>query len=329
MKLKTLAAAIFCAAMIAPAFGQTSGPSIRIVLPERTRLLKGQLVDLVIEVRNATTVGGLNVTASGLNLTSAFSGATAKLLDCDTSSDWVYRANLQSFNASVELTATVNADGKTLTDTRTIQVQQFAQPQRRNIVLFIGDAMGTAYRDSIRLVDRATVDASGKSAFREGFFDSLSEMDKMPVSGMSMTYGTDAVVPDSANTGTAWASGNKTFSGALNVFEDGNDCSWRFTGVTNTTTLPAMLDNPRVENLWQYLKRVYGYKTGIVSTAAITDATPAAEGAYSGYRQARLEIARQYRESPMLVDSPRLTSPGRRRGPVHQRGAQGRAGSGG
>ena len=237
-------------------------------------------------------------------MTSRFGAAKAALLDCDTSSDWVYRANLQSFNATVELTATVTADGKTVSDTRTIQVHPFAQPQRRNIVLFIGDAMGTAYRDSIRLVDRATVDANGKSAFREGFFDTLSEMDRMPVSGMSMTYGTDAVVPDSANTGTAWASGNKTFSGALNVFEDGTDCSWRFTGVTNTTTLPAMIDNPRVENLWQYLKRLYNYKTGIVSTAAITDATPAAQGGYTGYRQSRLEIARQYRENPMLGGAP-------------------------
>ncbi|MEO5925373.1 MAG: alkaline phosphatase [Bryobacteraceae bacterium] len=302
--MKKLAATVFCAAMTIPAFGQTPAPSIRIVLPERTRLLQNQMVDLVIEVRNATAVSGLTVNGSGLDLSSRFGAAKATLLDCDTSSDWVYRANLQSFTSNVTLTATVTADGKTLTDSRTIQVRPFAFPQRRNIILFIGDAMGTAYRDSIRLVDRATVDANGKSAFREGFFDTLSEMDRMPVSGMSMTYGTDSIVPDSANTGTAWASGNKSFSGALNVFEDGNDCSWRFTGVNNLTTLPAMLDNPRVENLWQYLKRNFNYRTGIVSTAAITDATPAAQGGYTGYRQARLEIARQYRESPMLGGAP-------------------------
>ena len=68
--------------------------------------------------------------------------------------------------------------------------------------------------------------------------------------------------------------------------------------------MPFITDNPRVENLWQYLKRRYGYRTGIVSTAAITDATPAVEGAYIGYRQARLEIARQYRENPMLNGQP-------------------------
>jgi len=302
--LKNIAATVFCAAMTFPAFAQTGAPSIRIALPERTRLLQGQLIDLVIEVRNASAVSGLTVSGSGLNLTGAFGSATAKLLDCDTSSDWVYRANLQSFNSSMELTATVTADGKTLTDTRKIEVRPFAQPQRRNIVLFIGDAMGTAYRDSVRLVDRAIVDASGKNSFRGGYFDSLSEMDKMPVSGMSMTYGTDAIVPDSANTGAAWATGNKTYTNGVNVFEDGNDCSWRFTGIVNTTTLPAILDNPRVENLWQYLKRRYNYRTGIVSTAAVTDATPAVQGAYTGQRGTRLEIARQYRENPMLGGAP-------------------------
>ena len=176
--------------------------------------------------------------------------------------------------------------------------------QRRNVILFIGDAMGTAYRDAARLVSRSIVDANGKNSFRDGFFDDLLEMDKMPVSGMSMTYGTDSIVPDSANTGTAWATGNKSFLNAVNSLGDGTDCKWRFNGQQNAATLQYITDNPRVENLWQYLKRRFDYRTGIVTTAAITDATPAVEGAYIGYRQARLEIARQYRENPMLNGQP-------------------------
>ena len=57
-----------------------------------------------------------------------------------------------------------------------------------------------------------------------------------------------------------------------------------------------MTDNPRVETLWEYLKRNYGYRTGIVSTAAITDATPAVQGSHAAFRQMRLEIARWVRE---------------------------------
>jgi hypothetical protein len=176
---------VFCAATILPAFGQTPAPSIRIVLPERTRLLKGQLVDLVIEVRNATAVSGLNVSASGIPISCGAAKATP--LDCDTSSDWVYRADLQSFNANVVLTATVTADGKTLTDTPNIQVQQFNQPQRRNIILLIGDAMGTAYRDAARLVDRAIVDANGKNSFRGGTSSLTSPVSRFDGELLSLT----------------------------------------------------------------------------------------------------------------------------------------------
>jgi alkaline phosphatase len=164
--------------------------------------------------------------------------------------------------------------------------------------------MGTAYRDVVRLVDRATLAANGTSSFREGFFDSLAEMDKMPVSGMSMTYGSDSIVPDSANSGTAWATGNKSFNGSVNVFGDGTDCKWLASGQQIAANLPQMLDNPRVENLWQYLKRLHGYRAGIVSTAAITDATPAVQGGYVPFRQMRQEIAKQYRANPMLGGAP-------------------------
>jgi len=266
------------------------------------------MVDLVLEVRNASGVSDVRVTAGSVDLSSKF-GAPAKAeLDCDTSSDWVVRADLQSFDTpgDVTLTATVTAGGSTVSDQRVIHVQEFNQSWqlRRNVILFIGDAMGTAYRDAARLVSRSIVDANGKSAFRDGFFDNLLEMDKMPVSGMVMTYGTDSIVPDSANTGTAWATGNKSFLNAVNTLGDGTDCRWRFNGQQNAATLAYIQDNPRVENLWQYLKRRLGYRTGIVTTASVTDATPAVEGAYTGYRQARLEIARQFRENPMLNGRP-------------------------
>lgn len=307
-RLALVAATLACSVVTQNSFAQGTSPSVRILLPERTRLLQGQLVDIILEVRNATSVSGLKVTAGAVDLTSKFGAPIKAELDCRTGTDWVYRAELQSFDTpgDVKVDVSLLAGTATLTDSRTVQVREFALPAgpRRNVVLFIGDAMGTAYRDAARLVSRAIVDANGKNSFREGYFDSLLEMDKMPVSGMSMTYGTDAIVPDSANTGSAWATGNKTFSGAVNIFTDGTDCRWRFNGQTNAATLPYIVDNPRVENLWGYLKRRFGYRTGIVTTAAVTDATPAVEGSYIAYRQSRLEIARQYRENPLLGGRP-------------------------
>ena len=303
-----VAVAMIMATVSATALAQA--PSVKIVLPERIRLLQGQYVDLVLEVRNAATVSGLKVTAGGTDLTASFSAPTAAAFDCDGSKGMSIRANLQAFNTpgDISISVSVNAGGTTVTDTHIITVREFNPPasQRRNVILFIGDAMGTAYRDAARLVSRAIVDGTGKNSFREGYFDNLLEMDKMPVSGMSMTYAFDAVVPDSANTGSAWATGNKTFVNGVNVVADGTDCIWRPTGIYNASTLPFMTDNPRIETLWQFLKRKYGYRTGVVTTAAVTDATPAVEGSYVAYRQARNEIARQFRENPMLGNKPGL-----------------------
>jgi alkaline phosphatase len=303
-----LRAALSATVLVASAFAQTPAPSVRILLPERTRLLQGQLVDLVLEVRNAASVANLKVTAGAVDLTSKFGAPVRADLDCDASTDWVLRADLQSFDitGAISLDASLTAGATPVKDSRSVLVREFAIPsgQRRNVVLFIGDAMGTAFRDAARLVSRSIVDSSGTNSFRDGYFDNLLEMDKMPVSGMSMTYGTDSIVPDSANTGSAWATGNKSFLSSVNVFTDGTDCKWRYNGQTNAANLQYMTDNPRVENLWQYLKRRYSYRTGIVTTAAVTDATPAVEGAYTAYRQTRLEIARQYRENPMLGGKP-------------------------
>jgi alkaline phosphatase len=280
------------------------------LLPERTRLLVKQQVDVILEVRGATTVTNLKVMAGNIDMTANFEKPVVTDLDCDTKDDVVIRANLQSFPDAgmVKLTATLTAGGQNLTDSRDILVRPFSLPGggvgRRNVILYIGDAMGTAYRDAARLVSRSTIDDKGVRALRDGFFDNLLEMDKMPISGMSMTYGTDSIVPDSANTGTAWASGNKSFLNAVNVFTDGTDCRWRFNGAANAANLPFILDNPRVETLWEYLRRLHSYRTGIVTTADVTDATPAVQGSHSGFRQTKFEIARQYLENPLLGGRP-------------------------
>jgi alkaline phosphatase len=282
-----------------------ANPNLRILLPERTRLLEDQRVDLVIEIREVVNVAQFRVVANGNDITAAFTLQQGVDLDCNNTPDKVYRAALYSFKnaGTVRLTASANANGTMLTDSRDIEIRSFSMPSnRRNVVLFVGDAMGGSYRDAARLVSRSVETRPGVPGMRGGFFDRLLEMDQMPVSGMVMTYASDRVVPDSANTATAWATGNKTFEGALNVFADGTDCAWN-NGV-NTMTLPFALDNPRIETLWEYLKRRYNYRTGIVSTAFITDATAAAEGAHSGSRIPTFEVARQYRENPFLGGQP-------------------------
>ncbi len=285
--------------------GAAYGQSLSIALPERTRLLQDQRIDLVVELRKATVGAGFKVSANGRDITSQFKAPAQVDLDCDGTPDTVYRADLVGFNdiGNVRIVATATAGGQSLEAIKDIQVRPFSVPAKgRNVVLFIGDAMGTAYRDAGRIISRSVETVPGVRGFREGFFDKLMEMDRMPISGMVMTYASDRVIPDSANTATAWATGNKTFEGALGVFADGTDCVWR--AAANSSTTGSATDNPRVETLWEYLKRKYNYRTGIVSTAFITDATPAGQGAHTASRAYTFEVARQYFENPMLSGQP-------------------------
>lgn len=129
-------------------------------------------------------------------------------------------------------------------------------PNVKNVILFVGDGMGTAQRDAIRL---ATVGEKGKLA-----------MDDMPFSGLIHTSSTSPVT-DSAAAATAFASGVKTYNGAIGM---------------NASKKP-------VKTIMEYAKEV-GKSTGVVTTSQVTDATGAAFGAHVENRKEQSEIALQY-----------------------------------
>ncbi|MNB71054.1 Alkaline phosphatase 4 precursor [compost metagenome] len=131
-----------------------------------------------------------------------------------------------------------------------------ATSKTKNVILFVGDGMGTAQRDAIRL---ATVGESGKLA-----------MDAMPFAGLIHTSSTEPVT-DSAASATAYASGIKTYNGAIGV--DSNKKS--------------------VKTIMEYAKDA-GKSTGVVTTSQVTDATGAAFGAHVDDRSKQSDIALQY-----------------------------------
>ncbi len=285
-----------------PLYAQSS---LSVLLPERTRLLEDQQLDLVIEARNMTNLSGLRVTANAVDITARFKGPAAADLDCDGRQDAVYRADLFRFSATgpVRLSASVSSAEGLFSDVKDIIIQPFSLAKRpRNIILMIGDAMGNAYRDAGRIIARSVETVPGLPGFREGFFDRLLEMDQMPVSGMVMGYGKDRVIADSSAAATNWAIGNKTIDRALSAWGDGNDCLW---GSSPTAAnLWAASDNPRVETLWEYMKRKYNYRTGVVATSNVTDATPAAHGSHNGSRDPSFELTSQFLENPFLNGQP-------------------------
>ncbi|MET8583701.1 alkaline phosphatase [Streptomyces collinus] len=125
------------------------------------------------------------------------------------------------------------------------QVREAIQDGKaKNVILLIGDGMGDS---EITLARDYTVGAGGRL-----------NMDKFPLTGAYTTYavhadGTPDYVTDSAASGTGWATGVKTVNGRISK--------------TPGTDKP-------VKTLLE-LARKSGYATGDVTTAELTDATPA------------------------------------------------------
>lgn len=125
----------------------------------------------------------------------------------------------------------------------------------RNVILFIGDGMGDSEITLARYYGKG---ARGRLA-----------MDSLPFTGSYTTWAVDeqqpalpVYVPDSAATGTAWATGTKTSNGRI-------------------STTPS--DDRDVKTILEHAREL-GYRTGDVTTAELTDATPAVLAAHVSSR---------------------------------------------
>jgi alkaline phosphatase len=133
--------------------------------------------------------------------------------------------------------------------------------QARNVILLIGDGMGDS---EITIARNYGVGANGRLA-----------MDTLPLTGAYTTYAVQKddpskpdYVTDSAASGSGWATGHKTYNGAISVLPDG-------------TPVPTILE----------LAKKAGYKTGDVTTAEVQDATPAVLASHVTNRDCKGPVA--------------------------------------
>ncbi len=91
-------------------------------------------------------------------------------------------------------------------------------------------------------------------------------MDKFPILGHQMTHSLDSFITDSANSATALYTGHKTTVNALGVYTDSSRNAF---------------DDPKIESIAEIFRRIWTGGVGIVSTAFIADATPAALTAHT------------------------------------------------
>ena len=129
------------------------------------------------------------------------------------------------------------------------------QDKAKNVILFVGDGMGISTLTAARILDGQMKGNSGE----EGYLS----FEAFPYSSQVKTYNVDAQTPDSAGTMTAMISGVKTDVGVIGVDAsvERGDC----TTAQGNELITAI-----------EVAELKGLSTGIVSTARITHATPAA-----------------------------------------------------
>lgn len=140
------------------------------------------------------------------------------------------------------------------------------------IFLFIGDGMSYPQIQSANYYTNAIKDEGDDILTSES---KLSFMN-FPVKGTAQTYDSTSFAPDSASTATSISTGNKTYSGTINMDE--------------TMT-------KEYETIAEKLKEQKDYKIGILSTVNLNHATPAAFYAHQASRNSYYEIGQELIES--------------------------------
>ena len=145
----------------------------------------------------------------------------------------------------------------------TQKLAQKASNKAKNVILFVGDGMGISTLTAARILQGQQAGESGE----EGYLS----FEKFPFSALVKTYNVDAQTPDSAGTMTAMMSGLKSDAGVIGVNEniERGNC--------------ASVEGNEVVTLLE-LAEIRGLSTGVISTARITHATPAATYAKSAER---------------------------------------------
>lgn len=139
----------------------------------------------------------------------------------------------------------------------------------RNVILIIGDGMALPFLAAARLVSRGMV---------HGKYKDFLYMDKMDHFALQNPSGVDSIITDSANSATSMNTGQKSSVNALGVYADSGDENFA---------------HPKQETFAEHIKRKFGMSVGVVTTAEVQDATPAAVWAHTRRRSEKAAITSQ------------------------------------
>ncbi|MDT9001143.1 alkaline phosphatase [Paucibacter sp. APW11] len=266
--------------------------------PYIARFLPGQRFDLQATVRldEGQTLANFEFSVDGKPVQAA--AATRSIVTTGLSLPAGTNAavlNQRAFSLNTpgvhKLTVTATqSDGQRVTaegNFEIVALQRGGQPVK-NVIILLGDGMGATHRTAARIIGRGYAQGKAMSALA---------MDTAPFTGLVMTSSLDGIVTDSAPGMSNYVTGNKANNNQEGVFPD--------------DTLDAF-DNPRVENLAEFLHRTQGKSLGVVTTADVFDATPAAMAVHTSDRGRGTGIVDQFLDDRHLTGLRVLLGGGRK-----------------
>lgn len=237
---------------------------IAIMPIDRAKFLAGQRFDFEVEIPG--NVAQARILINGTPAETFFKGSLKRTQHDGYTS---FRIDNVRFDRTGDVRIEVNADNRRRTVQYTV-VDDKAARRAKNVILFVGDGMSAQIKQAARILSKGIY---------EGKYNNLLAMEQLPHLAMISTSGYDSLVTDSANSASAYNTGHKSVVNAMGVYENR----------TKDT-----LDDPKVENINEIIQRKRNMSVGIVSTAAVTDATPASVTAHTRRRGDQDYIAHDF-----------------------------------
>lgn len=236
---------------------------------DRATVLVGSPFDFKVEFDTVVKPDAVKVTVNGQDYAAVFGKAAEFVAEEKGEKDKVLGSALILRDLRIAKPGQYRVEVAAGSETKTVTWDVYgtsATPKAKNIIFLLGDGLSVAHRTGARIMSKG---------MSEGKANGRLNMDDIPPVAFIGTSSTSSIATDSANTMSAYMTGHKSAVNALGVYAD---------------RTPSSLDDPKVETLAEAVRRTTTKSIGIVTTAEVEDATPAAVVAHTRKRGDKAEI---------------------------------------
>lgn len=236
---------------------------------DRATILAGSPFDFKVEFKGTVKPEDVKITVNGADYKTTLGGEVKFIESEKGKEDKDLGSAVLLRDVKIDKAGAYTVEVSAGDDKKSVTWDVFATPEApkaKNVIFLLGDGLSVAHRTAARIMSKGMTEgkANGRLA--------MDDLDHMAFIGTSST---GSIATDSANTMSAYMTGHKSAVNALGVYAD---------------RTPNSFDDPKVETFAEALRRTTKKSVGVVSTAELEDATPAAVVAHTRKRGDKPEI---------------------------------------